>query len=153
MVTVCRPSLIVLSGGNDIGNELERDATEAALLDCAQRNSLPVLAVCRGMQMLQCYLGGALTPVVGHVQCEHPIHAAGGQTLQSLTVNSFHDWSIPQSSLAEGLRSLYLHDDGTVEAAIHKNHPWLGVMWHPERAGTGMPQANSWVAKWLKEVL
>lgn len=153
MVALCDPSLIVLSGGNDIGNAPERDATETALLDCAQRQGVPVLAVCRGMQMVQCHLGGALMPVAGHVQCEHSIHAAPCQTLPALTVNSFHDWGIHQSSLAEGLRSLYLHDDGTVEAAVHVSLPWLGVMWHPERAGAGMSQANGWVAKWLKEVL
>lgn len=152
MVSACRPSLIVLSGGNDIGGAPERDATEAALLDSAQQSGVPVLAVCRGMQMVQHYLGGALTPVTGHVRCEHPVQAAAGQVLPPLTVNSYHDWGIRQSGLAAGLRALYLHEDGTVEAAVYASRPWLGVMWHPERAGAGMPQANSWVAQWLKEV-
>ncbi len=153
MTAACRPSLIVLSGGNDIGGAPERDATEARLLDSAQESGVPVLAVCRGMQMVQHYLGGALAPVTGHVRCEHPVRAAPGQTLPPLTVNSYHDWSIRQSGLAADLRALYVHEDGTVEAAVHVSCPWLGVMWHPERAGAGMPQANSWVAQWLKESL
>ena len=153
IVSTCRPSLIVLSGGNDIGGAPERDATEAALLDSAQQRGVPVLAVCRGMQMVQHYLGGALTPVTRHVRCEHSVQAAPGQTLPRLTVNSYHDWGILQFGLAADLRALYLHEDGTVEAAVHSSRPWLGVMWHPERAGAGMPQANSWVAQWLKEVL
>lgn len=153
MAAACRPSLIVLSGGNDIGGAPERDATEAALLDSAQASGVPVLAVCRGMQMVQHYLGGVLAPVTGHVRCEHPVLAAPGQTLPALTVNSYHDWGIRQTELAADLRSLYLHEDGTVEAAVHVRHPWLGVMWHPERAGAGMAQANSWVARWLKEKL
>ncbi len=153
MVAACLPSLIVLSGGNDIGSAPERDAAEAALLDGAQQSGVPVLAVCRGMQMVQHYLGGALTPVTGHVRCEHPIQASAGQALPLLTVNSYHDWAIRQSGLAAGLRALYLHEDGTVEAAVHASRPWLGVMWHPERAGAGMSQANSWVAHWLEEVL
>ena len=153
MVESFLPSLIVLSGGNDIGGVPERDATELDLLESAQQCRVPVLAVCRGMQMVQHYLGGALAPVTGHVRCEHPLLAAPGQTLPHLTVNSFHDWGIRQSELASDLRSLYLHEDGTVEAAVHVSRPWLGVMWHPERAGTGMSKANRWVAQWLKEVL
>ena len=153
MVAACRPSLIVLSGGNDIGDAPERDETEARLLDCAQENGVPVLAVCRGMQMVQHYLGGRLVLVAGHVRCEHPVMAAQGQAMHGLTVNSYHDWGIRQSELAEDLRSLYLHADGTVEAARHVSRPWLGVMWHPERVGSGMRQANGWVAQWLKEVL
>lgn len=153
MLTACPPSLIVLSGGNDIGGAPERDATEAGLLDSAQQSGVPVLAVCRGMQMVQHYLGGELTQVTGHVKCEHPVRTAPGQVLPPLTVNSYHDWGIHQSGLAADLRSMYLHEDGTVEAAVHKSRPWLGVMWHPERPGVGMHQANAWVAQWLKEVL
>lgn len=153
MAAACRPSLIVLSGGNDIGGAPERDATEAALLDSAQRSGVPVLAVCRGLQMVQHYLGGVLSRVQGHVRCEHSIQAAPGKTLPPLTVNSYHDWGIMQSGLAADLRALYLHADGSVEAAVHANRPWLGVMWHPERVGAGMAQANGWVAQWLKEVI
>lgn len=153
MVGACRPSLIVLSGGNDVGGVCERDATETRLLDGAQANGVPVLAICRGLQMVQSYLGGVLAPVTGHVRCDHPVHAAPGQILPTMTVNSYHDWGIRQSELAADLRSLYLHEDGTVEAAVHSSLPWLGVMWHPERTGSGMVQANDWVARWLKEKL
>jgi N5-(cytidine 5'-diphosphoramidyl)-L-glutamine hydrolase len=153
MVAACRPSLIVLSGGNDIGGASERDVTETRLLDGARASGVPVLAVCRGMQMMQVYLGGVLAPVVGHVRCDHPVHAAPGHALPTLTVNSYHDWGIRQSELAADLCSLYLHEDGTVEAAAHASCPWLGVMWHPERAGSGMVQANDWVARWLREKL
>ncbi len=152
MLAACNPALIVLSGGNDIGEAPERDATEAALLSSAFQCDIPVLAVCRGMQMVQHYLGGALIPIAGHVRCEHMVHAAAGQSLPPLTVNSFHKYGIPQADLATGLHSLYLHDDGTVEATVHESRPWLGVMWHPERPGIGMSQANDWLAHWLKGV-
>jgi putative glutamine amidotransferase len=153
MMEACLPSLIVLSGGNDIGSVPERDATEVALLNGAHKKGIPVLAVCRGMQMIQNFLGGVLVQAAGHVRCEHTVHAAPGQTLPQLVVNSYHHWGILQSGLAPDLRALYLHEDGTVEAAIHAKYSWLGVMWHPERAGEGMAQANRWVAHWLKDIL
>lgn len=153
MVAACRPSLIVLSGGNDIGEAPERDACEGLLLDGAKNNALPVLAVCRGMQMVQHHLGGKLTAITGHVCCEHSVIGEPGLTPVTLTVNSYHNWGIRQSELAPDLRSLYVHTDGTVEALEHKHLPWLGVMWHPERASSGKAIANAWVAQWLKTVI
>lgn len=148
------PSLIVLSGGNDIGSAPERDRTEEALLVRAEAERIPVLAVCRGMQMMQHYLGGRLERVEGHVARQHAVGAAASEVAPAeLLVNSFHAWAIPGDGLAEGLEPTYLHADGTVEAARHVKLPWLAVMWHPERAGKGMSIANDWLARWLGEVL
>lgn len=148
-----KPSLIVLSGGNDIGEAPERDATEEALLARATREGIPVLAVCRGMQMVQHFLGGDLVPVSGHVAQEHRV---GMATMHDgpaeLIVNSFHLWGISRGRLANGLEPLYLHADGTVEAAHHVRWPWLCLMWHPERAGKEMAIANKWTGRWLKKV-
>jgi len=153
MVAACQPSLIVLSGGNDIGEAPERDACEELLLDSAKDNDLPVLAVCRGMQMVQHYLGGKLTAITEHVSCEHQVLGEPGLIPVTLTVNSYHNWGIKQAELAPNLRSLYVHTDGTVEAVGHKHLPWLGIMWHPERASVGKTTANAWVAQWLKTVI
>ena len=43
---------IILSGGNNIGDVKERDITETYLLKYAETNEIPVLGICRGMQML-----------------------------------------------------------------------------------------------------
>ena len=147
------PSLIVLSGGNNIGEFPERDATEKLLLDHAADSSIPVLAVCRGMQMVQSYLRGVLSPVKRHIGCEHQIFGAEGLNLPTLKVNSFHGFGISEPELAENLQGLYLHRDGTVEAARHTELPWLAVMWHPERSGSGMSLANEWLAQWLEKAL
>ena len=71
---------LVLTGGNDLAHlpgaqnpAPERDATERALLDHARDTGLPVLAVCRGMQMLVDFWGGAVTRVDGHVAQVHEI--------------------------------------------------------------------------------
>lgn len=62
---------LVLSGGNDIGAEPLRDATERAMLAHAMKHRLPLLGICRGMQMLALWAGGQLEKVSGHVGTRH----------------------------------------------------------------------------------
>lgn len=154
VISAWRPSLIVLSGGNDIGDAPERDATEAALLIRATGDRIPVLAVCRGMQMVQHFLGGSLQRVAGHVAAEHLVKPVSANVpSDELLVNSYHAWGIARNALAPELNALYCHADDSVEAAYHTMLPWLCLMWHPERPGKGMDTANDWVGRWLREVL
>lgn len=120
--------LIVLTGGNDLaaygGDAPERDALERALLDAGLRLGIPVLGVCRGMQLLQHAYGGTLEAVPGHVRTQHPLD-------DGRTVNSFHAWGI--RAVARGLQALAHAPDGSVEALRATQAPVLGMMWHPER--------------------
>lgn len=134
---------IILTGGNDISGQLgaknvsiERDATERALLDYAVRNSLPLLAVCRGMQFLNLELGGELERVQGHVAVEHKIKCNGNPYIQfgSAMVNSYHNYAISKNGLASGLMPWAESEDGLIEAVSHKQYSWIGIMWHPERS-------------------
>jgi putative glutamine amidotransferase len=148
------PDLLVLSGGNDIGDVPERDQTEAMMLQYAWGHNVPVLAVCRGMQMIQHFLGGSCVAVAGHVAVAHPVHvvsAAQGPAL--LRVNSYHTRGILATALADGFEPIYLHEDGSVEAARHAVRPWLAVMWHPERTALGDQAAGRWLAGQLQELL
>ena len=138
---------LILSGGNDLSHlpgasnvSNARDRTEHALLALASRRRLPVLAVCRGMQMLNHFLGGNLRPVSGHVGCMHAVSAIGTDELFAAygEVNSFHNWGISSADLAPGLLARVQAEDGSIEAAVHETLPWIGVMWHPER-----PSANT----------
>ena len=154
VVECWNPSLIVLSGGNDICSVPERDATETALLTRAAADHIPILAVCRGMQKVQHFLGGDLQKMNDHVAVEHLVRSASEEALpDELLVNSFHAWGIERNALASGLKALYLHSDGSVEAARHVTLPWLTLMWHPERPGKGMLVANDWAGRWLREVI
>lgn len=128
----------ILSGGNDIGSTPDRDATETALLDWAAEAGIPVLAICRGLQVLNRYQGGRLERVSGHVATRH--HVQGLLAPRGREVNSYHTQGISLSGLGHGLGAIACDDDGHVEAVMHRQLPWLGVMWHPERERTPDPE-------------
>ena len=126
------PDGILLSGGNDIGSAPLRDALEKAALDYAAYHRLPVLGICRGMQFINHYQGGSLRSVSGHTAVRHRIHGPlVGE--DSREVKSYHDHGLLEDDLGDGLEAVAWADDGVVEALRHREHPWLGIMWHPER--------------------
>ena len=133
---------LLLSGGNDLSHLTnssnsvpERDETEKKLLQWAAENKIPVLGVCRGMQMLNHHLAGSLFSVENHTANMHAISPFENETLFSdySFVNSFHKWGIRPNDLSTSLRPLAVADDGTIEALGHLELPWVGIMWHPER--------------------
>ena len=121
---------IVLSGGDDVGEPPARDRTERAALALAERERLPVLGICRGMQLINVMAGGMLTPVEGHVAARHEVQ---GSPIAKREVNSFHRLAILPDGLAADLKATAWAPDGTVEAVKHRRLPWTGIMWHPER--------------------
>src|ERR1700728_916445 len=122
---------IVLTGGDDRavcgGDAPDRDATEVALLDLAERRDLPVLGVCRGMQMIQHRYGTRLQPVSGHVALQQRISIDGNR----VEVNSFHNFGAVET--LPPLISWAIADDGVIKAVRHADRRMIGVMWHPER--------------------
>lgn len=127
-----RPTALLLSGGNDIGDSPERDRTETALLHHARQLGLPVLGICRGMQMLVHYAGGALVPLTGHAGTRHALEgdliASGALPAE---VNSFHNWGL--LTCPSDYAVLAASPDGSIEAMRHCTLRWEGWMWHPER--------------------
>ena len=124
-----RPRAIVLSGGNDIGDCAERDLTEYALIDHAQQESLPLLGICRGMQMLAVWAGSSLHKLEGHVRTRHTLSAPGEAWPGE--VNSYHGYAI--SACPADFAVTARTQDGSIEAIRHTRLPWEGWMWHPER--------------------
>ena len=126
----------------------DRDAGELALLAAALERDLPLLAVCRGSQVLNVALGGDLVQhlpdVVGDekhrrtlgVFSDHDVDVEPGSVLGSLIgdrapVKSHHHQGFGR--LGEGLRTAARADDGTIEALEAPDRRFaLGVLWHPE---------------------
>lgn len=132
------PDAVILTGGNDVATvpgavspAPERDRLEEAAISYCKRQNKPLLAVCRGLQMLNLYLGGTLEPAHGHVATSHAI--CSDILLGIGSVNSFHNWAVQSDGLAKGLVAVATAPDGTIEAVRHDRLPWFGVMWHPER--------------------
>lgn len=120
----------VLSGGGDAGFPPERARLEAAILGRSERDAVPLLGICRGMQVIITACGGRLSPVEGHVSTRHLI---SGALSEEREVNSFHTLGTRHDELPETLSCLALAPDGTVEAVRHERLPWTAIMWHPER--------------------
>lgn len=117
-----------------------RDAFEIALVRAALDTALPVLAVCRGMQVLNVALGGSLRQhIEGHRKTRHVVTAQPGGFLaellapaMSVETNSYHHQAL--KDVAPGLRVTARAPDGVVEAVDGVGLPgWVhGVQFHPE---------------------
>jgi putative glutamine amidotransferase len=154
---------LVLSGGEDVDparygaaphpkledTDPTRDAAELALIAAARERRLPILAICRGIQILNVALGGTLYQdleserpgPVRHAgeETRHGLHVEQGSLLGrtlgtgSATVNSRHHQAV--RDLAPGLRAVAWAEDGVIEAAepADPGAAWmLAVQWHPE---------------------
>jgi putative glutamine amidotransferase len=153
---------VVFSGGGDLDPELygaephdetdvprqERDAAELHLLEAALERDMPVLAICRGSQLLNVARGGDLVQhlpeEVGHEQhrhepgsfSEHNVKVAADSRLGGLLgdrapVKSHHHQGYGR--IGSGLREVAWAEDGVVEGLEDADKRFaLGVLWHPE---------------------
>ena len=156
---------LLLTGGEDVDPaqyggapspqlgtvDRRRDAFELALFRAARSRGLPVLAVCRGLQLVNVALGGTLwqdlptdrpgavlhaqrTPRDRRTHAVRVTPASRTRELLSterLQVNSFHHQAIRE--LGDGLLATGWAEDGVIEAAEVADGGWVvGVQWHPE---------------------
>jgi gamma-glutamyl-gamma-aminobutyrate hydrolase PuuD len=153
---------VLFSGGSDldpatyghevhpetVGVRADRDAGELALLTAALERDMPVLAVCRGSQVLNVALGGDLVQhlpdVVGDekhkhtpgVFADHDVEVEEDSRLGALLgerapVKSHHHQGFGR--VGDGLRTVAWAEDGTVEALESPGRRFaVGVLWHPE---------------------
>lgn len=156
---------VILTGGLDIDPNIygedtdpeadvrissERDEWEIPILKQALANNMPILGICRGMQLLNVVFGGKLIQdLSGHRNIEYPddksvfhqIYLSPGTKLAAIMgsggfirVNSQHHQGLGEAQKAPSLlASAYSLDDGIIEAIESPNHDWvIGVQWHNE---------------------
>lgn len=157
---------LLLPGGGDVDPALysapkhpetgrlnpRRDAAEVALAGAAVRTGLPVLGVCRGLQVLNTHLGGTLhqhlPDIIGHKGHEpepgvfgaQPVRLEPGSQIAKImdgdtaTVPCHHHQAIDR--LGDGLTVTARSDDGVIEAVELADHPFaVAVQWHAEENG------------------
>lgn len=153
--TIQRCDGIVMPGGGDVNPtcyghtenaELRGvndfiDAFEIAAVRAALDIDLPILAICRGHQILNVALGGTLIQHLDttddHRDTMHTVQMISGSLVALAMgthepfVHSFHHQAIEK--LANDLTVVGTHHDGTIEAVQHVSKHWvIGVQWHPE---------------------
>jgi gamma-glutamyl-gamma-aminobutyrate hydrolase PuuD len=150
---------LIFSGGNDLapqtygasedpatnGTNPARDRGEVALLTAALERDLPVLAICRGVEVLNVVRGGDLVQhlpdIVGHEEhravvgefSEHMVRVDPSSRIEEVrgAVKSHHHQGLGR--IGEGLREVAWAEDGVVEAVEDTEKPFVvGVLWHPE---------------------
>jgi putative glutamine amidotransferase len=129
---------LVLTGGNDLaavgGDAPERDATELAVLEATLARGLPVLGVCRGMQLIQHRASVPLRRVEGHVTARQDILIDG----EPAETNSYHNFGATESR--PPLETWAVAADGVVKAVRDRERALTGIMWHPERQSPFSPR-------------
>lgn len=147
---------IVLPGGADVAPELYgevpadttqvahyggQDAAEMAVIrDCIELH-IPLLAICRGQQLLNVACQGTLTQhlntaEIDHVNSLHTVNLTDGSRIAAALgtvtpkVSSYHHQGV--AKLGRGLRIVGRAEDGVIEAIEHESAPIIAVQWHPE---------------------
>jgi gamma-glutamyl-gamma-aminobutyrate hydrolase PuuD len=157
---------VILTGGNDVGPityggepiddiganpertvSSHRDQTERALLDFAVGHGVPVLGICRGLQVINVYFGGRIVQDIEReygrpahkIGKAHAVHIVDDEARDYLgrdevKVNSFHHQAVTPETLAPSLQAFAWEPDSQiVEGLYHPEYPIAAVQHHPER--------------------
>ena len=129
---------VILSGGefkenndNNVGLK-NRNEFENNLINHCIENKIPIIGVCRGMQILNNFFGGKLEKIDNHVGKYHEVMNLSNFPI-SKKVNSYHEFKLSKDKLPENFEIIATDLDGEIESILDKKNNLLGIMWHPER--------------------
>jgi putative glutamine amidotransferase len=128
------------------------DELDMAVARAALELDLPMLALCRGMQVLNIVLGGTLVQDIGndeHWMREHSVKLVEGSIIADIVgdthldhCHSVHHQGI--DDLGDGLVPIGYSEDGQLEAVELPTKSWVvGLQWHPEDTATRQPQQQA----------
>lgn len=149
---------LVFSNGENWGENSLRDMVETRLLAWAIQNQVPVLGVCRGLQIINRLYGGSISsdiadackiPHVGRHSLKitvEPFRTKIGETIHS--VNSYHNQGVLNSDLAENLDAFALCGE-CVEGLFDIENAVMAIQWHPERDGGGGEKVDNLIKDFL----
>jgi putative glutamine amidotransferase len=161
---------LVLTGGGDVDParyggagrarevDPQRDEVELALVRAAESAGLPLLGVCRGMQVMAVAYGGTLVGGLDHVHpgVGHLVHTDAGSLAADLLgstvrTTAFHRQAV--SAPGSSWRATAWAGDGVVEAIEWAAGEWpvLGVQWHPDHDDPTGPAIFGWIAEAARE--
>jgi putative glutamine amidotransferase len=161
---------LVLTGGGDVdptlyggrseaanGVDRSRDEEEIALIQAAATARIPLLAICRGMQLLAVAFGGGLATDLGDRHLKHlvghPVRTAPGSLVEGLVGPTSHVTSLHHQAVdrpGTPWRVTAWAEDDTAEAmewAGEEPWPVLAVQWHPELDDPTGPGLFSWLVR------
>ncbi|MEQ3549612.1 gamma-glutamyl-gamma-aminobutyrate hydrolase family protein [Pseudonocardia nematodicida] len=118
-----------------------QDAFEASIVRAAIAEGVPLLAICRGFQLLNAISGGTIDQHIGdegtlHRNGTHDVEVAAGSRLAGIVgagriaVSSYHHQAV--DAVADGLVVTAVAPDGVVEGLEHPDAPVVAIQWHPE---------------------
>lgn len=133
---------VILTGGNDLNScnpnilSQKRDKFEKQLLDYCISLNIPILGVCRGMQLIADYFNCTFNKVSNQINIKHELvvneKSKYNLYLNKLDyVNSYHNYSIEK--ISNELIISGTNKDGVIKAIEHKKYKIFAQMWHSER--------------------
>ena len=136
---VAKSDGLIISGGGDIYSlsknniDKKRDNFELKLFNHFRRKKKPILAICRGFQLLMDFYKIKLHKKKDHVNKNHKLKINKSRFLKSKTLftNSYHNYCI--NDVPKDFSIIAKNKDGTVEISEHKTNKILCLMFHPER--------------------
>lgn len=161
--------LLVLTGGGSLpsryykkdygyATQPHRDETEEELLVEAFKRNIAVLAICRGMQFVNGYLGGKVSKLeeLNVLRKNGDDHPVAWDRSEQIYVNHYHNDGIYLSELAVGANVVAIdRANGTVEAFEIRDKKLLALQWHPERlfkTEAAKIQSTRMVEKFLQSI-